>query len=639
MGKSKKHKVLVQNIDESPYEGLMSSMRHARNRLLFFILFSTYSLLSILGTTDKMLFMESPVKMPLLNIELPLLAFYTVMPLFLLVLHLNLLYTFRSYRDFLITSKTHYPKAILNLPIGIYEGALLKQDSFHNSVRFVMNLLLYVFPVLVLTSFWLRFADYQSLALSLWHFISILLCMFLGFYFRGIIYLKSKRKLIYVSSLGLLNLFFFSIISSYLFLVIYPITKNDVSLAELEKLKVIEEKINSSKLSLFLKYDEWFLPRITIRGEVLAPINKAQLEVLQEVKEEYKEKALLFSIPTQNRQKRNFRLAVLSGCILPNTDFDRSEFQNAILMRAQLQMASFHKAQLQGADLYGAQIQGGNFSLSKLENTDLREAQLQKTNFIGAHLNKVNFERAQLMVSTFKSASLKEIKFGSAYLRAVNFYKSKLKRIDFNNAILHGAFFPGAYLQGSNLTNAQLQGADLTGAQLQGAFLGYAQLQGANLENAQLQGAFLREANFQGAFLMNTHFQGADIRGVKFQGADLKNAQFQGAVSTKYYPFGNRLLKNADIANINPDILELKDIELLIKNLKTMKLFYRKDIQEIKQRLQIAIGKKPTKFLEGQEGINLRGLSKEIFDKIANDVTEPKTRIQMGLPLVINQVK
>jgi hypothetical protein len=89
-------------IDEPHYEGLISSMRHARNRLLFFILFAAYNFLAILGTTDKMLYMETPLKMPLLNIELPLLAFYAVMPLFLLVSYFHLLYTFHSYRNFLL---------------------------------------------------------------------------------------------------------------------------------------------------------------------------------------------------------------------------------------------------------------------------------------------------------------------------------------------------------------------------------------------------------------------------------------------------------------------------------------------------------------------------------------------------------
>ena len=153
-------------IDESHYEGLMASMRHARNRLLFFTIFAVYNFLAILATTDKMLYLESSISMPLINIELPLVAFYVVMPLFFLVIYFHLLYTFRSYRYFLLKTKNNQPKTLEVFPIGLYEGALLNQDAFHRGVRLAMRILLYIFPISVLTAFWFRFADYQSLIIS-----------------------------------------------------------------------------------------------------------------------------------------------------------------------------------------------------------------------------------------------------------------------------------------------------------------------------------------------------------------------------------------------------------------------------------------------------------------------------------------
>ena len=143
---------------------------------------------------DKMLFMENPINMPLLNIELPLLAFYAVMPLFLVVLYFHLLYTFRSYRDFLLHTQQHHPEALAIFPMGLYEGALLKQDAFHRGVRLAMRLLLYVFPLFVVMAFWFRFADYQSPVLSLWHFITVLITLSLGFHFRGLLKLQTPQR-------------------------------------------------------------------------------------------------------------------------------------------------------------------------------------------------------------------------------------------------------------------------------------------------------------------------------------------------------------------------------------------------------------------------------------------------------------
>ncbi|MCK5725184.1 MAG: hypothetical protein KAH22_00010 [Thiotrichaceae bacterium] len=174
-------------VNESHYDGLMSSMRHARNRLLFFILFLSYIFLAILGTTDKMLFMQTPINMPLINIELPLVEFYIVMPLFLLVLYFHVLYTFHSYRIFLLETKVNHPAILKILPIGLYEGTLLKRDHFHRYVRFIMRLCLYVLPVLVLTAFWFRFADYQSSVISGWHISTIYIAVLLGFNFRGLL--------------------------------------------------------------------------------------------------------------------------------------------------------------------------------------------------------------------------------------------------------------------------------------------------------------------------------------------------------------------------------------------------------------------------------------------------------------------
>jgi len=54
---------------------LMDFSKQIRNRIIFFVLFNVYAFLNVLATTDKDIFLLNPVKMPLLNIELPLLAF------------------------------------------------------------------------------------------------------------------------------------------------------------------------------------------------------------------------------------------------------------------------------------------------------------------------------------------------------------------------------------------------------------------------------------------------------------------------------------------------------------------------------------------------------------------------------------
>src|SRR5215470_12822422 len=56
-----------------------------------FISFGAYLTIAVLGTTHRMLFLEEPVKMPLLNIDLPLTSFYTLAPALLIVFHVYFL--------------------------------------------------------------------------------------------------------------------------------------------------------------------------------------------------------------------------------------------------------------------------------------------------------------------------------------------------------------------------------------------------------------------------------------------------------------------------------------------------------------------------------------------------------------------
>jgi len=121
------------------------------------------------------------------------------------------------------------------------------------------------------------------------------------------------------------------------------------------------------------------------------------------------------------------------------------------------------------------------------------------------------------------------VKLRGRRLRGAKFTSAFLPRADMSEARLQGADLWGANLQGANMTYAYLQGAEMSGAQLQGADLMWATLRGTHLERAQLQGAILMGAQLQGAILTGAQLQGANLMGAKLQGADLVGAKLQGA--------------------------------------------------------------------------------------------------------------
>jgi hypothetical protein len=137
------------------------------------------------------------------------------------------------------------------------------------------------------------------------------------------------------------------------------------------------------------------------------------------------------------------------------------------------------------------------------EAVTLRGRNLEGAVLAGAHLRKADFTGAYLAGADFFRADLREAKFGCDDVGDQE-----------KCAQLPGAGFQAAQLQGASFRAAQLQGSSLRGAQLQGASLDRAQLQGASLDRARLQGASLDNAQLQGVSLNGTQLQGAALRGV-----------------------------------------------------------------------------------------------------------------------------
>jgi uncharacterized protein YjbI with pentapeptide repeats len=194
-------------------------------------------------------------------------------------------------------------------------------------------------------------------------------------------------------------------------------------------------------------------------------------------------------------QWRNFVCANLTGTDFRLADFDWADLKGAALSLADLSGASFGGAKLENASLTEARLQGAILTMAQLQGADLSRAQLQGAHLWGAQLQSTNLSEAQL-----RGAKL----FG-AHVQDANLTQADLQGAELEKAELNGADLRGAQLQGADLSGAQLQGADLRGAQLQGADLRGAQLQGADLSGAQLQGADLSGADLQGSdFAMQT---------------------------------------------------------------------------------------------------------------------------------------
>lgn len=164
-------------------------------------------------------------------------------------------------------------------------------------------------------------------------------------------------------------------------------------------------------------------------------------------------------------------------------DLRNRDFRNAQLSNADMRKANLREAQFQGANLKESQLQGADLSKSQLQGANLRESQLQGTNLWSAHLQGANISLSHLQGANLGSSQLQ------------------------------GAILRGSQLQGANLASSQLQGSDLRWSQLKGASLKESQLQGADLSFSRLQGVDLSSSQLQGANLKQSQLHGTDLSG------------------------------------------------------------------------------------------------------------------------------
>jgi uncharacterized protein YjbI with pentapeptide repeats len=194
---------------------------------------------------------------------------------------------------------------------------------------------------------------------------------------------------------------------------------------------------------------------------------------------------------------------------------------------AQLDRSDLRRADLTGADLEGASLVGVDLTEARLACADISELILSEdrekarcTRAVGANLLRAKLPGAKLAGIDLTGARLDEANLEGADLSyaiaiGANFSSARLERAELTG---------GVQLQGANMLVAQMQGASLFGALMHGADLSSASLEGAILSHAHLQGAILRDTNLEGVDLQYANLQRADLSSAKVRATDLRGA-------------------------------------------------------------------------------------------------------------------
>jgi uncharacterized protein YjbI with pentapeptide repeats len=489
-----------------------------------FITFELYLAIAFGSVTHRDLFLETPIKLPLLNVDLPLVGFFVVAPTILVIFHF---YLFLQLLAFVVKTRDYdallrraarkpedrqYLRHRLDsfLVLQFLAGPREQRTGFSGfSLRLIGWLTLVGIPILILLQGQVIFLSYHREWVVWLQRIALLIDLVLVWYFWNRIRSGDEPVLGRVPSkvwpiVGAAASFFVILFS--LGLATFPGEWANDHLPNVRLIPTAWPPNWSNKSHWTSLHERLFLGEIDQVSGRPGSLFSNRLVVTDQ---SFVDPDKLDKIDVS----RSFRGRDLRGMVLTGVDLRKADFTGAVLndasfKKTRLQDARFACAgsrylvgctQLQGARFTGAQLQGANLAGASLQGADLVDAELQRADLVDAEL------------------------------QGAHLFDAKLQGADLGEAELQGANLLRAELQGANLSDAKLQGADLGEAELQGANLLRAELQGTNLVRAKLQGADLGEAELQGAYLIDAKLQGANLFDAKLQGANLTDAELQGA--------------------------------------------------------------------------------------------------------------
>jgi len=548
----------------APREAVNAAANRARGLWLGYIALLAYLFITVGAVTYRDLLLQSPVKLPVLNIDLPLVGFFAVAGVFFLINHfyllLNLLGLSRRIEEFNSAleasglpqepEKTERRRLDTFVIVQMLGGTAEERGGETGRfLKLISVITLVIAPVLLLLFIQLKFLPYQDELVTWLHRITLLVDLWLLWIFWPAIqngdWDRSARP--YLARVTVLLIFVFSC-----FLATFPGEYADGGLkarywkthrdSELWWVKgpifgTIAPATNDFDSEGRILTGLLFFARALDLSDDQTLIDQDAFEKIRNRFNQDHSNQIPWGearVPSESQRtlsfrERNLRGAVFDRSDLRNVDFENASLQGASLDGTRLQGASLEFASLQGASLNSASLQGASLSYSNARSASLELANLKGAALDGTSLKGASMERASLQDAWLRLANLQGASLDGANLKGISLDRTNLQDASLRGSSLIDASLIGANLMSAALHEANLQDAALDGANLKGAALDYANLQGASLEGARLQRALLHEANLKGAALDGANLKGAALRGAYLQGAALDATSLQGA--------------------------------------------------------------------------------------------------------------
>jgi uncharacterized protein YjbI with pentapeptide repeats len=419
-----------------------------------FVLF--YFLVAAASVTHRDLFLENPVRLPFLAIDLPLRAFFWLGPILFLIVHTYVLVHF-----VLLAQKIRFLDAALHefvaspekrgsirrqLPSNTFVQVLAGPREVRNGFLGILLWLIAVIslaigPVILLLFFLLQALPYHDTWVVWWQRANLILDLVLLWVLWPSIFpassiSKFRRRLrtgFIAASNGIA-------ISFALMIATFPG----------ELFYQIGSQVPLRPILITSNYEpDTLRPSAPWADRLLLP----GIDVIDHVRFD-EERKIAESRETLSFRGRHLEGAVLFDAVLKRVNFSGAHLENAILTRAQLQGAKFSDATLRGASLAYASIQGSDMTRADLAGADLVGAGLQGAILFKANIVAADLTFAELTAADVSEAALQGTDLSGTDLRGANLLLVGLQGSDLNGAVLDGVTFEGACVWRAEMTEA-----------------------------------------------------------------------------------------------------------------------------------------------------------------------------------------
>ncbi len=545
----------------NPYsllEAVNRSSDTAHMAWLIFLGIMAYLMIAVAGVTHRDLLLETPVKLPIMGVDIPLAQFFQFAPIVLVLFHLGVISQL-----VLLARKT----LELDRAIRLLESS----DTRRHPLRLELHNFFFVQALAgpkrsAVMGLFLHMMGWLTLVILPVVLILYIQVVFLPYHSGWITWTHRIALVFDIALLALIGVFLMRAESSFFQALWQTAINNPVS--------VLVTSIVLGVVTIF----SFFIA--TVPGETLDRISRGlMLPFTSAEKRPDSEYYSGFVVPFLAVDKDGALFGIFHRNLLVIdkdlvVDRDVSKGEPSLSLRGR----DLRYARLDRSDMHQADLTGANLDRASLRGTDLRNAQLQCADVTELLLSE-NREGAQC--TSARGADLSEAQLTSADLtgidaRGAKFEYARMENAQLPYALVSGTNFSSANLDKANLTGgiqaqganfliARLQGADLTGAKLQGADFRSAAMQAVGLNYADLRGAVMQDAELAGATLQKANLQGADLGQSDVSAADFRHAKIWMTGPPASDPTGLVDLEGAVLKQMTKE--DLTDLKALLKAL------------------------------------------------------------------------